>query len=72
VAYLFLLGVIFVGMLTPTLRMCRGKPPHGIAPLEHEEPLLVWPSACLLLLAIALGLFMPEWFDEALRLATQH
>lgn len=69
-AYLFLLGVIFVGMITPTIRMCRGKAPHGIAPVEREDPLMYLPSACLLLLALLLGLFMPDWVNTALIQAT--
>ena len=69
VFFLFLLGVIFVGMLTPSLRMCRGKPPHGVLPVGKEDLLMVLPSVCLLLLALALGLFMPGWLDDALSLA---
>ena len=68
--YLVLLGVIFVGMISPVMRMCRGKPPHGIRPVEKEHPLLVAPSAILLLVALTLGLIMPDWFNEALNMAS--
>ena len=67
--YLFLLGIIFVGMITPVLRMCRGKPPHGIRPAAEENPLLVAPSAALLFIALCLGLIMPDWFNQALNAA---
>ena len=67
--YLVLLGVIFVGMVTPVLRMCKGRPPHGIVAQKRENPLLVVPSACLLLLALILGIALPEWFSNALNLA---
>lgn len=69
VAFLFLLGVIFVGMVTPTLRMCRGRAPHGVFPLKKEDLLMTLPPACLLLLALVLGLLMPGWLDDALSLA---
>ncbi|MDL2316289.1 NADH dehydrogenase FAD-containing subunit [Desulfovibrio sp. OttesenSCG-928-A18] len=68
-AYLLLLGIIFVGMLTPCLRMCRGKAPPGLVPQKRESLLLVAPSACLLLLVLVLGLIMPDFFSEALNRA---
>lgn len=67
--YLALLGIIFVGMITPVLRMCRGNPPHGIRPTAKENPLLVVPAAVLLLVALCLGLLMPDWFNQALNAA---
>ncbi len=67
--YLALLGIIFVGMLTPVLRMCKGKAPHGIKPLERENPLLTLPSLCLLMAVLAFGLILPGWFSEALNQA---
>ena len=74
VLYLILLGVIFVGMITPVLRMCKGKPPHGISSAAssgaHESPLAVVPSACLLLAVLVLGLYMPGWFSSAIQAAT--
>ncbi|MDR0339296.1 MAG: NADH dehydrogenase FAD-containing subunit [Desulfovibrio sp.] len=68
-AYLLLLGVIFAGMLTPVLRMCAGKAPHGIALDRKEAAVSVLPSACLFGLALALGLYMPEWLDTVLTAA---
>ncbi len=67
--YLALLGIIFVGMFSPALRMCRGKAPHGITPIAREQPLLVVPSACLLLLALLFGIVMPGWLNEAVEKA---
>lgn len=66
VLYLLLLGIIFVGMITPVLRMYKGKPPPGMVPVAKESPLLAAPSACLLFLALLLGLIMPDWFAGAL------
>lgn len=66
-AYLALLGIIFVGMLTPVLRMCAGRIPHGIEPGKREHSLFVLPSACLLGIALVIGLYMPDWLDETLR-----
>ena len=59
-AYLVLLGVIFVGMITPTLRMCRGKAPYGIEPMPAESSFLWVPPAVLLALVLLLGLYLPE------------
>lgn len=64
--YLALLGIIFVGMITPVLRMCRGKAPHGITPLARENPLMTAPAVVLLLAALCLGLFMPDCLTAAL------
>lgn len=68
--YLFLLGIIFVGMLTPVLRMCKGKAPHGIRPDKRENPFLTAPSLCLILAVLAFGLMMPGWLGTALDQAT--
>jgi hydrogenase-4 component F len=64
--YLVLLGIIFVGMITPTLHMCRGSIPHDIKPAVRETPVFVLPSACLLLAALLFGLYMPEWLRDCL------
>ncbi len=69
VLYLALLGIIFVGMITPVLRMCKGTPPHGIRLSGRENPLMVVPSACLLGLVLILGLYLPRWCDTAVRAA---
>lgn len=68
--YLALLGIIFVGMITPVLRMCKGKAPHGIKPVGWEHPLLIAPSLCLLLGALTFGLLLPGWFADALNQAS--
>lgn len=65
-AYLTLLAAIFVGMLTPAVRMFKGAPPVGLDATEKEDPLLFVPSACLLFFALVTGLYMPGWFDATL------
>jgi hydrogenase-4 component F len=67
--YLILLGIIFVGMITPVLHMYKGKAPHGIESRNSESRLLMGPPACLLLMALVLGVVMPSWFSRALDLA---
>ncbi|MDL2267476.1 NADH dehydrogenase FAD-containing subunit [Desulfovibrio sp. OttesenSCG-928-G15] len=67
--FLLLLGGIFVGMITPVLRMCKGRAPHGVEPLVKENPLFIAPSAFLLAVALFLGLCMPRGFDAALEAA---
>ena len=67
--YLGFLGIIFVGMITPVLRMYQGRAPHGIKPAARENLLLTGPSFCLLLAVLALGLIMPGWLAEALNQA---
>lgn len=69
--YLLLLGIIFVGMITPVLRMCRGKPPHGITPAARETLSSVLPPALLIAVALLLGLIMPGWFRETVLAATR-
>lgn len=66
-AYLFLLGVVFIGMVTPALRMCGGRPPHGIAPSVWESSFLTLPPALLLALVLVLGLYMPDWVNKVLQ-----
>ena len=56
-------------MITPVLRMYKGKAPHGIETGTGESRLLVGPPACLLLTALILGAVMPAWFSRALDLA---
>ncbi len=69
VAYLVFLGIIFVGMITPVLRMYRGKPPHGIEPVQRESVFMVAPSLVLLALVLGLGMFMPEWLFKVIKSA---
>ena len=67
--YLFLLGIIFVGMITPVLRMCQGKAPHGITPNVRESLSSVLPSALLVAMALLLGIVMPGWLRDAVQAA---
>jgi len=63
--YLFLLCVIFIGMITPAVHMYRSKAPFGITPERRESLALTVPPAVLLCLALGIGLFMPQWLFEA-------
>lgn len=72
--YLVMLGIIFVGMITPVMRMYRGdalgQPANytaGTASLmQREKIFFIAPSAVLLGLALCLGVYMPEWFEKTL------
>lgn len=66
--YLFLLAVIFVGLLGVMLRMVQGEAPKAVRPMRES----VWttvPAAALGLMALMLGLVLPPWLDEVLRAA---
>lgn len=64
--YLLMLGIIFVGMITPALQMYKGTPPYGIRPQPTESFFSITPSACLLIAALIVGLFTPNWLASAL------
>ena len=66
VAYLAMLGIIFVGMFSPTLHMYRGRATQGLAQELHESLWLTLPPLCLLALALTLGVFMPSWLSKSL------
>lgn len=73
-ACLLFLGIIFVGMATPCLRMIPGTPPDDMATatdgphpgVVREIPWTVLPPLALLLSTLALGLYRPEWLDALL------
>jgi hydrogenase-4 component F len=67
VCYLFLLGVVFIGMLIPVQRMYTGQIPPGMSRTERENASLLLPPACLIGIALLLGLYMPEWLNGLLR-----
>ncbi|MBI4516617.1 MAG: NADH dehydrogenase FAD-containing subunit [Deltaproteobacteria bacterium] len=72
-AYLALLAVVFLGMMTVMLRMAQGAPeaaePGGAA---APEPLLaVAPPAALALLVIILGLYVPGFMRAAIEQAAR-
>ena len=70
-AYLTMLGIIFVGMFSPTLHMYRGRATQGLVPEKHENFWLTLPPLGLLALALALGVFMPSWLNESLASITR-
>jgi len=65
------LAVIFVGMATPVLHMCQGRPPHGVQATKRESWLHVAPPALLLLASLCLGLYVPAWLQTLLAQAAR-
>lgn len=68
IAYLLILGTIFVGMMTPVLHMYRGMPPPG-REKQPESLIALAPVGALLLCVLVLGVYMPGWLGEALEMA---
>ncbi|MDR2668556.1 MAG: NADH dehydrogenase FAD-containing subunit [Desulfovibrio sp.] len=66
VYYLFLLGVVFVGMMLPAQRMYAGAPPPGLERPERKRSFSVLTPACLIVSALLLGLYMPARLDGLL------
>lgn len=72
--YLVMLGVIFVGMITPVIRMYKGEALKPMVShttgaellMEREKIFFIAPSAVLLALALCLGIYMPQWFEKTL------
>jgi hydrogenase-4 component F len=63
IAYLGLLGLIFVGMASITLKMAQGP-----APKHAKEPLLsILPPAVLAIPVLVLGVYIPPPLSHALR-----
>ena len=67
--YLAALAVIFIGMSIPVLRMAQGTPPHDVPRDYHESLFSVLPPAALCLVALGLGLAVPDWLVETLNRA---
>lgn len=67
--YLAALAVIFIGMSIPVLRMAQGTPPHDVPRDYHESLFSVLPPAALCLMALGLGLAVPDWLVETLNRA---
>lgn len=60
VAYLALLALIFIGMMTAVLRMAQGRPSDGGTPVVRSEPVLaILPPVVLGALVLMLGLYVP-------------
>ena len=67
--YLGALGMIFIGMSVPFLRMTQGLKPPAVAPRFRESVWNVAPSLVLGLIVLTLGLWVPDWLERFLRMA---
>lgn len=67
--YMGALGVIFVGMSIPVLRMVQGPRPPAAPPAFEETVFNVGPPLALGLLVLTLGLWIPRWLEYFLRTA---
>ncbi len=67
--YLALLGVIFVGMSVPFLRMVQGATPPAVKGTLKEDICNVGPCLALGALVLTLGLYVPGWLGAFLRQA---
>jgi hydrogenase-4 component F len=65
-AYLAALGIVFVGMTTPMLRMALGRPAPGVASGAAEPASSVWPALALGAVALGLGIFVPPALRDLL------
>ncbi len=70
-AYLVVLAVIFIGMMTVALRMAQGVPDAGVQPRRAESALSVLPAAALAVLVLLLGLYIPPVLRGALEQAAR-
>jgi hydrogenase-4 component F len=71
-AYLALLAVIFVGMMTAGMRMAQGVPDRaGRSDQRAESALAVVPPAALAVLVLLLGLYIPPVLRGALEQAAR-
>lgn len=72
VLYLVLLGVIFIGMATPFLHMAQGNPsPNLKRDAAFESVFFVIPPVALSLLALLLGIYIPDFLNQAIQHAAQ-
>lgn len=67
---LLALTVAFIGMSRAFLGMSLGRGPAGLAP-AREAPAAVWPALALLLVALGLGLWIPQGLQTVLAQAGQ-
>jgi hydrogenase-4 component F len=65
-AYLACLGIIFVGMSVPVLRMVQGPMPPAVTGKAREDFFSVGPPLALGALVLTLGLFLPEALIQTL------
>jgi hydrogenase-4 component F len=72
IAYLFLLAVIFIGMMTTALRMAQGLPPGNEVDLPRREyPISLVSPLALGLLVFTLGVYIPPPLKTALQEAAR-
>lgn len=69
IVYLTLLGIIFVGMSVPFLRMVQGPTPPAVTQTFKENIFNTGPCVVLALLVLMLGLYVPAWLQGFLRQA---
>lgn len=69
--YLGVLGILFVGMSVPILRMVQGPKPPAIHGHFQENIWNIGPSMVLGLLVLTLGLYIPHWLRDFLHAAAQ-
>ena len=67
--YVLALGVIFVGMSVPVLRMVQGAKPPAAPASFNENIFNIGPPLVLGLLVLTLGLWIPEGLERFLRAA---
>lgn len=70
--YLGVLGILFVGMSVPILRMVQGPKPPAIKDSFQETCWNVGPPIILGLMVLTLGLYIPNWLQDFLHSAAQH
>jgi len=66
--YLTALAIIFVGMSVAVLRMVQGSRPYDISGSTREAPWSVLPPLVLALAVFCLGLWVPDWLWNFLRM----
>lgn len=70
VAYLAILGTVFVGMMTAVLHMYRGAMPSGVQkPVGGENIMAIIPTALLLFAVLLLGFYLPPWLETTIQTA---
>lgn len=65
--YLITLGILFVGMSIPILRMVQGPKPPAVQSSFQENIFNVGPPLVLGALVLTLGLYIPDWLSSFLR-----
>ena len=67
-AYLFLLAVVFVGMVGTFMRMAEGKGIENQSGSEmHETFFSILPPVLMAIIILILGVFIPDWLNSVLQ-----